>query len=80
MLAKSEYEDALRLAKNLLKNINKKSTWSEEDEQKLAKLTKIVNILSKLKPLEKRGNKEVAVITSAQDEEIIKRFLARKKV
>ena len=75
---KSDNQKALELANKLLKRLETKSEWTEEDEAQLAKLNKIVAILSKLIPLEGKKSKVIAELTSEEDLEIINRFVERK--
>ena len=74
---KADYEDALRLAKELLDKFNNQDEWTEAEEKKLEKLKQVVAILSKLKPLKTKRAAPVVVFDSKKDEAIIKRFLER---
>jgi phosphoribosyl-dephospho-CoA transferase len=73
-----EFEDALQSAKELLKQIKAKENWTAADQKKLDKLTKVVAILSKIIPLEKKRVKETPQFDSEDDKLIIQNFLKRK--
>jgi hypothetical protein len=73
-----EFEDALQSAKELLKEIEAKDNWTAADQRKLDKLTKVVAILSKIVPLEKKRKKEIPQFDSDDDKIIIENFLKRK--
>ncbi|MEQ1790088.1 MAG: hypothetical protein ABL857_06560 [Rickettsiales bacterium] len=73
-----EFEDALRSAKGLLEEIQNKENWTIADQRKLDKLTKVVAILSKIIPLEKKRKKEIPQFDSEDDAKIIENFLKRK--
>jgi hypothetical protein len=79
MVQKRKLTTAMELAANMLKKLdNKNDEWTQEDDKKLEKLTKIVGVLSKLLPLEEKGAAKKTGL-NAQDRKIIKKYMERKK-
>lgn len=78
-LKDSDYEQSLRLAKQLIKTLKDKPEWTKEDDSRLKKLEKLVVILNKMKVLEKSVASKTANISKKADDEIIKRFLKRRE-
>jgi hypothetical protein len=75
----SKLTTAIELAANMLKKLeDKDSKWTETDDKKLEKLTKIVGVLTKLLPMEEKGAAKKA-ITLSEDKKIIQKYLERKK-
>jgi hypothetical protein len=67
---------AIKMVASMLKKLNDADSWTKADNQKLAQLTKVVNVLVKLMPIAENKQAEKTTLLK-EDKEIIKNFLGR---
>ena len=71
----TEFEALLDMTLELLATLDSDSEWGADEENKLKRLTKIAGLIDKVKKI--IGTPQGTAVSSAEDERIIERFLAR---